>query len=350
MATALNTLVTADSAGVTAKIDYQTQEYHVLTLIKRLLPYLPLWEDVQLKHIADHQGGFGADLIKFRKFDSLMNAANDTALTYENISTTALTEGTNPDGLNVNVTQVTTQLAQYGDWMKITDIAATAGIDDVIKENMTLLAENAGQKLHKVTFAALASGVTQTYYGGSATATNEITAADVMTSTLIKKAVRQLRANNVPTFPDGFYRGILHPYQAYDLSSDSLWQDVAKYNGGAVSGSFDLIAGEIGKIHGVRFRESTTVPVAADGYSSANVYSAYVYGPDFMGAFDLKSQAVANIDTRTNLGISIHYVPVNTPTKDDPLGLYGILGWKASYCAKVIDPKRLVRLNTGATQ
>lgn len=351
MATELNTLVTASSDNVTNLIGYQQQNIYNLTLIKRMLPYLPLYEDFQMKHIADHQGGFGTNVIKFRKFVSLQAAASTTDLTYANVSTTALTEGTNPEGLSVTTSEVTAQLAQYGQWLKLTDIAATAGIDDVVKENMSLLAENAGQTIHKVMMNTLISGATTNVtYAGSATGINDLTNSDVMTSTVIKKAVRTLRAANVPTFPDGYYRGLISPYQAYDLMSDSLWQDVAKYGGGlAASGGIDLLKGEIGRMHGVRFRETNTVlPVANTG--PYNTYTAFIYGPDGLGAFDLKSQAVGSVDTRTNLGVSVHYVPVNMPTKDDPLGLYGILGWKTAFCAVVLDPIRINKVITGATQ
>ncbi len=319
----------------------QQQIYYVLNLIKRLLPYLPLWEDAQKITIPTHSGGFGAaGVIQMRKFQSLA------------VSTTPLTEGVIPDGLNLQTAKVEVQLAQYGDWIKVTDLAATATIDDVMREAMDVLGENAGRKLHKVIMNALTGGdVDQIQYGGSVTAVGDLTAADVMTSTVIKKAVRTLRNNNVKPYPDGYYRGILHPYQAHDLMADSLWQDVAKYNGGAgAGGGLDLVAGEIGKMHGVRFRESTEVLSDTAGSGSAATYSAFIYAPNAFGVFDFKTQAVANIDTETGRGISIHSIPVNTPTKDDPLGQFGLVGWKASFAAKVIDPDRIVRLRTGATQ
>jgi len=350
MATELNTLVTASSNNVTNLIGFQQQNIYNLTLIKRLLPYLPLYEDFQVKGIADHAGGFGTDVIKFRKFVSLQAAASTTDLTYDQVSVTALTEGTNPEGLSVTTSEVKTQLAQYGNWLKITDIAATASLDNTIKESMDLLAENAGQTIHKIMMNRLITdATTNVTYPGSITDVNNITNSDVMTSTIIKKAVRTLRAANVPAFPDGYYRGLISNYQAYDLMSDSLWQDVAKYAGGMVNGGLNLLSGEIGKMHGVRFRETNTVlPVANTG--PYNTYSCFIYGPDALGAYDLKSQTVGSVNGTTNRGISVHYVPVNTPTKDDPLGLYGILGWKAAFCCLVLDPLRINKVVTGATQ
>jgi N4-gp56 family major capsid protein len=351
MATLFNTLVRTSGGDVvldsTTDVDLATsttqqQKYYVLTLIKRLLPYLPLWEDAQKVTIPTRSGGFGATngVIEMRKFASLP------------VSTTALSEGTPPDGLNLSTSRVTVSLSQYGDWIKITDLLATASIDDVMREATDVLAENAGRKLHKVIMNALTGGdVTQQIFAGSNVDETTITAADVLTSAAIKKAVRWLRTNNVPPYPDGYYRGILHPYQAYDLMSDSLWQDVAKYNGGSgAGGGLDLIAGEIGKMHGVRFRESTEILVDTAGASSAATYSSFVYGPNAFGVFDFKTQAVNNINSESGRGMTIHTVPVNSPTKDDPLGQFGLVGWKAAFAAKVVDALRIVRIRTGATQ
>jgi len=341
MATLINTLVRT-AGGDVNQVTNEAQIYYVLDLIKRLLPYLPLWEDAQKVRIPDRAGGFTAStgVIQFRKFNSLA------------VSTTALSEGVPPDGLNLSTSTVTVNLAQYGDWIKISDVLASASIDDIMGEARDLLAENAGRKLHNIIMNAITSAdTTQIVYGRAATAANQLTASDVMSSAAIKKAVRWLRSNNVQPYPDGYYRGILHPYQAYDLMSDSLWQDVARYNGGnGAGGGIDLIAGEIGKMHGVRFRESTEVLVDTAGASSANTYSSFVYGPQAFGVFDLKSQAVANIDNETGMGMNIHVHPINDPTKDDPLGQFGFVSWKASFAAKVIDPLRIVRIRTGATQ
>lgn len=339
MSTLINTLVRSDAD--TSVVANEQQIYYVLTLIKRLLPYLPLWEDAQKVRVPDRSGGFGSSgVINMRKFASL------------SVSTTALSEGLAPDGLNPSTSTVTVQLAQYGDWIKFSDVLVHASIDDIMNEFMDLLAENAGRKLHNIIMNALTGGdVTQIVYGGAATAPNQLTNSDVLTSTVIKKAVRTLRNNNAPPYPDGFYRAIIHPYQAYDLQSDSLWQDVARYNSGmGADGSINLITGEIGKMHGVKFRETTEVLVDTSGASSAHTYSGFIYGPNAFGVFDLKSQSVADIDTDTGKGMTIHVHPVDDPTKDDPMGQFGFVSWKGSFASKVIDALRIVRVRTGSTQ
>lgn len=340
MSTLVNTLVRT-SGGDVNQVTNEQQIYYVLTLIKRLLPYLPLWEDAQKVSIPNNSGGFGASgVINMRKFASLA------------VSTTALSEGVPPDGLNLSTSTVTVQLAQYGDWIKISDVLASASIDDVMKEAIDLLGENAGRKLHQIIVNSLTGGdVTQIVLPAAYTNANQITNADVLTSDMIKKAVRTLRVANVPPYPDGYYRGILHPFQSTDLMSDSLWQDIAKYNGGMTpGGGLNLFAGEIGKIHGVRFRDSTETPTDTGGSGSANTYSSFIYGPNAFGVFDFKSQAVSNIDNETGRGMKIFMHPINDPTKDDPMGQFGFVSWKAAFASKVIDPLRIVRVQSGATQ
>lgn len=350
MAELLNTLIRAEADTVV--VANQQQTFYVLTLIKRLLPYLPLWEDAQKVTIPDRSGGFGGtQAIQFRRFNSIA------------VDTTPLTEGKPPDPKTMSTALVGASLQQFGDWIKLSDLLVSTSLDDIMQEAMDLLAENAGRKLHQIILNQVTgSEVTQAVFGGSATTIETVTAADVLSDVTIKKAVRRLRANNVPPFPDGYYRGIISPWQAYDLmGSNTYWTDVAKYNGGlGADGSINMIAGEIGKMHGVRFRESTEMPVQPYGAGGtgtipartggANVYTGVVYGPNSFGVFDLKSQAVQNIDNETGRGMKLFVRPVNDPTTGDPLGQFGFVSWKASFAAKVIDPLRIVRLVSGATQ
>jgi N4-gp56 family major capsid protein len=338
MAHKLNTLIRGPDVDAFSPLTDQQQIYYSAMLIKRLLPYLPMFADGQKVTIPTRSGGFSTDSINFRRFLAMP------------VDTTPLVEGVPPDPKQIQTATVKATLAQYGDWVKLTDILLETSIDDMMMQAMDLLAENAGQKLHKIILNALVAGVTQQIFGGSATSAVQLDATMVITSTVIKKAVRMLRSQNVPTFPDGMYRGVLHPYQVYDLQGDSLWQDVAKYDGGiAQSGGPNILAGEIGRIHGVKFLDSTEMPTDTAGASSANTYTGFIYGPDAYGLIDLKSQAVKNINANTLQGIEIKAVPRGA-SKEDPLDQWSAVGWKASFVAKVLDPTRMVRIRTGATQ
>ena len=65
--------------------------------------------------------------------------------------------------------------------------------------------------------------------------------------------MRTLKRNNCKPFSDGFYHAIVHPDTVYDLQSDTMWVDVAKYQD-----KQKVEKGELGCIHKVKFYESTS--------------------------------------------------------------------------------------------
>ena len=82
-----------------------------------------------------------------------------------------------------------------------------------------------------------------------------------MTVKQIFKAAAELKAMNAPKI-DGHYVGIIHPYVAYDLMQDAgeSWQNVSDY-----AKPEERFIGEIGRVAGVRFVESTEAKIFANG-------------------------------------------------------------------------------------
>jgi len=76
----------------------------------------------------------------------------------------------------------------------------------------------------------------------------------------VRNAVRTLKNNKAKKI-NGYYVGIIHPDVAYDLMGDDDWVNASQY-----AGSTQIFEGEIGKIHGVRFVETTEAKIfhAAD--------------------------------------------------------------------------------------
>lgn len=66
-----------------------------------------------------------------------------------------------------------------------------------------------------------------------------------------------LRGKNAKTFPDGYYHdAIVHPDVEFDLTSDAMWVDVAKYQDKSKIEKY-----EIGCMMGVKFFRSTNAKV-----------------------------------------------------------------------------------------
>lgn len=338
-------LTTYSAAG--NQLTAEARTFYSMALVKRTMPRLVLYEDAQKTTIPQHTGGFGSGEIQFRRFTAL------------SVDTTALTEGATPSEHNLSMSTVTTNLSQYGHWVKITDVMAMAGIDNVMQEAVRLLGEQAGQKIHKVmleaivgtSYTALGGGVTSTAtwaggsnvtFAGSATTQNTLTASDVLTSQVIKKAVRELEVRNVEPFADGTYRCVIHPYQVYDLRNDSQWREVGTYTGGkAADGGPNILTGEIGQIHGVRFKVTTHLPIGVNSGSVATAKS-FMYGPDAFGCFDFAGMASAgSVNPDTNLGIKITMQMPGKSSQYDPLGQWGYCAYLLAFSCKVIDADRI---------
>jgi hypothetical protein len=91
-----------------------------------------------------------------------------------------------------------------------------------------------------------------------------VKATDVLTVDEIRKGVRTLKKNKARMFTAGADGSVRRPHfvcicspdATYDLQSDPLWQDVSKY-----SNAEQIYSGEIGRLFGVVFVESTEAKV-----------------------------------------------------------------------------------------
>jgi N4-gp56 family major capsid protein len=227
------------------------------------------------------------------------------------------------------------------------------GIDPIWAEAYELLGEQAGQTLHTKLISALSGGGTAViqYAGTTPTTRATITAAEKMTGGEIREAVRTLAKAKAPRFPDGFYHGLISVDAAYDLKNDADWKNMNIYNGGNADGGNSIVKGEIGSLHGVKFIESTDAPFFAIGTGGAvvPVFGTLIFAPRWFGIVDLAAQKIPNLNDRTGKGIQVTGVPVETETKDDPLGQFGVAGWKTSFAAVPLAPWRAVRIESSAS-
>ena len=180
---------------------------------------------------------------------------------------TAIEEGKTPVGKNMSIESFTANVRQYGDYIQSSDVLQTAAVDPIIEERSKLLGDQAGRTLDTVSREVLNSGTNVIYApkleNGTeteVTGRNELGEGCRLTLDLIFRAAAQLKAENAPRFDGGDYVAIIHPYSAYDLMMEAketgTWMDVSKY-----AGSTQVFNGELGKIGGVRFLESTEAKV-----------------------------------------------------------------------------------------
>lgn len=200
------------------------------------------------KHVPLPQGK--GKTIEWRKFSNFSKA------------TTPLTEGVTPDGHGLEVSTVTATVDQYGDWSRVSDVLQMTAIDPVIVEYTDKHASNMGLTLDTIARNELQSG-TQVIYAPNISGSSEtpVTSRGAMDGTgkltgkLVAKAATALKKKNAPTI-NGDYVAIIHPSVAYDLRRDPEWLEAHKY-----AAPEEIFTGEIGKLHGVRFVESTEAKI-----------------------------------------------------------------------------------------
>ena len=280
----------------------ENKTFYDMTLIDEAGPELVHDQFAQKRPIPAN----GGKKIEFRKFASLPKAL------------TPLTEGVTPDGKNLKVESIEAEVAQYGDYITQSDVLELTSIDNTIVEATKLLGKQAGLTLDTITRNVLQSG-TMVYYApkGDGTAVTSRAGLDntcKLTVDVIKQVAALLKKNNAPKI-DGSYVCIIHPFVAYDLMSDPEWIDAHKY-----TTAENIFNGELGKIGGVRFVES----------SEAKVYSGGVFGCLMLGA---NAYGVTEI---TGGGLQTIIKQKGSAGTADPLDQRSSIGWKAIKTAEIL--------------
>ena len=300
-----NTNVTTDS-GLSA----ENKTYYDMTLIDEASAQLVHDQFAQKRNIPKN----GGKKIEFRKFASLPKAL------------TALTEGVTPDGKKLSVTAIEAEVAQYGDYITQSDVLELTSIDNTIVEATKILGRQAGLTLDTITRNVLQGG-TNVWYApkGDGTAVSGRAGLDktcVLTVDLVSKVAAFLKKNNAPKI-NGDYVAIIHPYVAHDLMKDPLWRAPHEYQD-----TSNIYNGELGKIAGVRFVES----------SEAKVYEGGVFGCLFMGDGAYGTTEV------TGGGLTTIIKQKGSAGTADPLDQRSSIGWKAIKTAERLIETYLVRV------
>ena len=303
-----NTNVTSDSA-----LSAEMKTFYDMNLIDEASAQLVHDQFGQKRPIPKN----GGKTIEFRKFSSLPKAL------------TALTEGVTPDGKKLTVTNVTATVSQYGDYIVQSDVLELTALDNTILEATKILGKQAGLTLDTVVRNVLMTGTSVQVAGGKTRST--LTATDKLTVKEIQKAVAFLRANNAPTI-NGDYVAIIHPYAAYDLMRDPDWVDAFKY-----ANPENLYTGEIGKISGVRFVQTSEAKIYTGSGcpSGLAVFCTLVLGEGAYGVTEI-----------TGGGLETIVKQKGSAGTADPLDQRSSVGWKALKTAEILVQNYMVRIES----
>lgn len=189
---------------------------------------------------------------------------------------TTLSEGVPSAGETMTITQVTGTVAQWGDLIRITDVAELTIYHPVFKKAVELIGIQATETIERNTFNAIMGG-TQVNYVGAVGARASLSSASVLTPHELNRAMGTLFTNGARYYQGGgetdvkvkpsanpkgvtaatapHYVAVIHPLVEQDLRENSTivtaWQysDIGK-----------LYNNEIGQWSGVRFTRSNLVP------------------------------------------------------------------------------------------
>lgn len=188
--------------------------------------------------------------IQFRKYNPLPTL------------TQSIVEGVTPTGQRIDMNTVNATVAQYGGYVEFSDFLLMSAIDNNLCMATKLLGAQAGRTLDAITREVVCGGTNVQYADGQVSARhllsgNNENPADncYLTVSAIRRAVRFLKNQNAEKI-NGSYIAIIHPDCAYDLMNDPNWKFPHQY-----ATPENIYEGEIGKIEGVRFIESTEAKV-----------------------------------------------------------------------------------------
>ena len=312
---ALNTNVTTDS-GLSA----ENKTFYDRTLLESAKPNLIHSQFGQKRPIPKN----GGKKIEFRRYGALPKAL------------TPLTEGVTPDGRKLTVTAIEAEVHQYGDYVALSDVLDLTAIDNNVLEATKAIGNQAGLTLDTITRNILQAGTNVQYcpkIGASGTTAvtsrADIDATCKLTVDEIKKAVATLKANNVPKI-SGSYVAIIHPYAAYDLMSDPNWEEMHKY-----TSAENMYEGEIGRIAGVRFVESSEALIVKTSTNPA-VFCTLVLGENAYGITEV-----------TGGGLKTIIKQLGSAGTADPLDQRSTVGWKAMQTAEILQQNYMIRIESG---
>ena len=275
------------------------------------------------KHPIPKNGG---KIIEFRKYDSLPKAL------------TPLTEGVTPNGQKLSMSVITSNVQQYGGYIELSDILLLTAIDNNLVQATKLLGSQAGRTLDTITREVLNGGTNVQYAEGQVTARNALVGGQAsgnhyLTVDAVRRAVRFLKVMNAPKI-NGSYVGIIHPDVSYDLMSDPKWVNVKTY-----SDPDGIYEGEIGKIEGVRFVETSEAKVfEGAGASGVDVYSTLILGADAYGVTEITGGGLEHIVKQ-----------LGSAGTADPLNQRATAGWKATKTAERLVEQYMIRIETAST-
>lgn len=243
-----------------------------------------------------------------------------------NAATTPLTVGVPPTETSLVTTNVTANISQYGEFIKIADLLEMTAIDSVVKGALERLGKQGSLTIDTLCRNELDANLPSQFCNNK-TSLATTGATDVFTAKEVLKAVITLRKNLVGPHTGSDFICVAHSAALGDLKNDTnigSWVDLNKY---IEPGKMRPFTGEAGKVYGARILESQNISSTTVGtLLGAEVYSNLLLGEECFGVVELDGKSVETF-----------VKPQGSAGSLDPLNQVGTVGWKAvGFAAKYL--------------
>lgn len=329
-------------------------------MLKRALPLLVFEKFGQTYPLPTNS----TQTAKFRRYflsGATGSAGSGSGDFYTPLATTPLVEGVTPEGRSLANQDYTVQLAQYGDFITITDVVNSTHPDNVLAEATDILGEQAAETVETLRYNVLKAGTNVAYannVAGRSTVAAAISRTDQrrVTTALNRQNAKKI-TSVVASRPDygtqsveAAYIAVVHPDLESDIRNMTGFKAVADY--GPHTSPWE---GEIGSVEQVRYIATTVAkPFPGTGVATASaptlrhsdagtgdkvdVYPVIYFARDAFGIVPLKGHS------------SMTPMVVNPkPAAGDPLGQRGTVGWKLWTATVILQEAFMLRLEVGAT-
>lgn len=235
-------------------------------------------------------------------------------------------EGVVGNGLSLTTNTISATADQFSDFGSISRMLKITAIDDIVVNASKELSYRASISVDTITRIEFDAN----------TLTNVDTAGSYLSRQDIVNNVGRLRGVNVRPKDDGNFAGIIHPYVTIDLMSDNTaggFMELAKYTQN-LSSDYP-VNGEVGKVAGVRFFESTNVGTTG---SSPNVlYKTYIVGKGAVGAVALAGNGPQQVTDPSKEMFSLKVINSDANPADPEGQIATYISYWFAFAVKTLD-------------
>ena len=261
--------------------------------------------------------------------------------------TGGLTQADATDGeiTTLTVTTVSTTVAEYGAWVKISSLADLAHTPETRAQYAEGLGEHGARTLDSLLRVVCEQSADPTLFlvsGQAATGTGTLTVTDTAQAQDIAVISGRFNQNDCKPVLNGLYVCIVHGAVEQDIVTDVTtgrlsWSEINKYVPG-LDGQKKIIEGSPGAVYGTMILRSNNIATTV----LTNTRTAYMniaLSKDALGRASFDAMTPAGATAKGPALMTRQSGPQDT---SNPLGMFATIGWKFNSGQALLDANRVI--------